>query len=177
MLRLPRLVLKHTPVPIFSGKKPDLAPWTNCARHYAKIVGFVYVFVSDLPHYISVGDLDTENALLTDMGYSRLKCIYTHALASTFLSTALESKSDKSILDGCSSPREAWDALLAWYGPQTTGAESDLSRRFNSFIISPGSNLLEEKGRIEDVDTEMRTTGLTFDDHVLYTIVIDALPA
>ena len=77
MLPLPRLVLKHTPVSIFIGKKLDLAAWTKDARHYAKIVGFLYVFVSDLPQYISVGDLDTENALLTDTGYSR-ESVYIH---------------------------------------------------------------------------------------------------
>ena len=48
------------------------------------------------------------------------------------------------------SPREAWDALLAWYGPQTTGAKSDLSRRLNSFKIAPGSNPLEETGECGD---------------------------
>ena len=32
-------------------------------------------------------------------------------------------------------------------------------------------------GRIEDLAAEMRTAGLTLDDHMLYTIFIDALPA
>ena len=62
-------------------------------------------------------------------------------------------------------------------GPQTTGAKSDISRRLNSFKIAPGSNPLEEMGRIEDLAAEMRTSGLTLDDHMLYTIFIDALPA
>ena len=86
-------------------------------------------------------------------------------------------KSDESILHRCTSEREAWDALLACYGPRTTGAKYDLSRRLNSFNIAPGSNPLEEMGRIEDLDAEMRTAGMTVDDHMLYTIFIDALPA
>ena len=32
-------------------------------------------------------------------------------------------------------------------------------------------------GRIEGLVAEMRTAGLTLDDHMLYTIFIDALPA
>ena len=32
-------------------------------------------------------------------------------------------------------------------------------------------------GRIEDLAAEMRTTGTTVDDHMLYAIFIDALPA
>ena len=78
-------------------------------------------------------------------------------------------KSDESILHRCTSPREAWDALLAWYGPQTTRARSDLSRRLNSFKIAPGSNPLEEMGRIEDLAAEMRTAGMTLDDHTCCT--------
>ena len=133
-------------------------------------------FVSDPPQYIPVGELDTQNSVLVARGYSR-ESVHIHTLAWNFLSTALKSKSDKSILHRCTSPREAWDALLAWYGPQTTGAKSDLSRRLNSFKIAPGSNPLEEMGRIEDLAAEMRTAGLTLDDHMLYTIFIDALPA
>ena len=89
---------------------------------------------------------------------------------------ALKSKNDKSILHRWTSPREAWDALLAWYGPQTTGTKSDLSRCLNSFKIAPGSNPLE-MGRIEDLAAKTRTAGLTLDDHMLYTIFINALPA
>ena len=60
----------------------------------------------------------------------------------------------------------------AWYGPQTTGAKSDLSRRLDSFKIAPGSNPLEKMSRIEDL-----AAGMTLDDHMLWTIFIDALPA
>ena len=73
-------------------------------------------------------------------------------------------------------PREAWDALLTWYGPQTMGTKPDLSRHLNSCKIAPGSNPLEDMGRIEDLAAEMCTAGLTLDDHMLYTIFIDALP-
>ena len=57
------------------------------------------------------------------------------------------------------------------------GAKSDLSRRLNSCKIAPGSNPLEEMGTIEDLTAEMGTAGLTLDDHMLYTIFIDALPS
>ena len=120
--------------------------------------------------------LDTENSVLVERGYSG-ESVHMHALAWNFLSTALKSTSDKSILHRCPSPREAWDTLLAWYGPQTTGGKSDLSPCLNSLKIAPGSNPLEEMGRIEDLSAEMRTAGLTLDDHMLYTIFIDALPA
>ena len=108
-------------------------------------------FVSDPPQYIAVqGELDTENSVLVDGGYSR-ESVNMHALAWNFLSTALKSKSDKSTLHRCTSPREACDALLAWYGPHTIGAKSDVSRRLHSFKIAPGSNPLEEMGRIEHI--------------------------
>ena len=45
------------------------------------------------------------------------------------------------------------------------------------FKIAPGSNPLKEMGTIEDLAAEMRTTGMTFDDHMLYAIFSDALPA
>ena len=64
-----------------------------------------------------------------------------------------------------------------WYGPQTTAAKSDLSRCLNNVKIAPGSNPLEEMGGTEDLAAEMRSAGLTLDDHMMYTIFIDALPA
>ena len=42
--------------------------------------------------------------------------------------------------------------------------------------ITPGSNPLEEVGRIADLAAEMRTAGLALDIHRLYAIFIDALP-
>ena len=38
---LPRLALKHTAVPQFSGKKPEFTAWTRDDRYYAKGVGFL----------------------------------------------------------------------------------------------------------------------------------------
>ena len=131
--------------------------------------------MSDPPQYIPVGEWDTDNSMLVARGFSR-ESVHVHSLAWNFLSTALKSKSDKSILHRCTSPRQAWDALLAWYGHQATGAKSDLSRRLNSFIIAPASNPLEEMGRIEDLAAEMRAAGMSVDDHMLNTIFIDALP-
>ena len=125
--------------------------------------------MSDPPQYIPVGELDTENSVLVDRGYNR-KSVHIHALAWDFLSTALECKSDKSILHTCTSPRKAWDALLAWYGPQTTGTKSDLYRRLNSFKIAPASKPLEDMDRMEDLAAEMPTAGMTLDDHMQYTI-------
>ena len=113
---LPRLALKHTVVPQFGGKKPEFTAWTRDARYYAKGVGFLSAFVSDPPQYVPVGELDTENSVFVGRGYNRER-VHIHALAWNFLSTALKSKSDKSILHRCTSTREAWDALLAWYGP------------------------------------------------------------
>ena len=43
--------------------------------------------------------------------------------------------------------------------------------------IAPGSNSIEEVGRIEDLAAEMRTAGLALDNHMLYTIFIGAVPA
>ena len=63
------------------------------------------------------------------------------------------------------------------YGPQTMAAKFDLSRRLYNFNIAPGSNALEEMGIIEYSSAEMRAAGLTLDDHMLYTIFIDVLPA
>ena len=120
------IAFKQSAVPSFIGQKPEFTAWTSDARYYAKGIGFLSAFVSDPPQYIPVGELDTENSVLVDRGYSR-ESVHVHALAWNFLSTALKSKSDKSILHRCTSPREAWDALLAWYGPQTTEAKSDLS--------------------------------------------------
>ena len=61
--------------------------------------------------------------------------------------------------------------------PSNDGAKSDLSRCLNSFKIAPRSNPLEEMGRIGDRSAEIRTAGFTLDDHMLYTIFIDAFPA
>ena len=118
----------------------------------------------------------TKNSVLVGRGYTP-ESIPMHALAWIFLSRALKSNSGKGILHRCTLPKWAWDAPLAWYGPQTTGAKSDLSRLLNSFKIAPGRNLYEEMGRIEHLAAEMRTAGMTLHDHMLYTISIDALPA
>ena len=94
------------------GQKPELTAWTTDVGYYTKGVGFLSGVVSDPPQYIPVGELDTENSVLVDKGYSH-ESAYMDALAWNFLSTALKSKSDKSILHWCTSPRETWDALLA----------------------------------------------------------------
>ena len=107
--------LKHTAVAQFSGKKIEFTAWTRDAKHYAKGVGFPSAFVSDPPWYIPVGELDTETSVLVGRGYNR-ESVHIHAFAWNFLSTALKSKSNKSTLHRCTSLREAWDALLAWYG-------------------------------------------------------------
>ena len=97
---------KHTPVPLFSGQKPAFTAWTRDARYYAKGVRFLSAFVSDPPQYIPGGELDAENSVLVKRGYSR-ESVHKHALARNFLSTVLKSKSAKSILHRCTSPREA----------------------------------------------------------------------
>ena len=77
---LPRLALKHTAVPQFSGKKPEFTAWTRYARYYAKGVGFLSAFVSDSPQYVPVGELDTENSVLVGRGYNRER-VHINALA------------------------------------------------------------------------------------------------
>ena len=77
-------------------------------------------FVSDPPQYIPVGELDTENSVPVERGYSR-ESVHMHAVAWNFLWTALKRKNDKSILHRWTSPREAWDALLAW--PSNDGGQ------------------------------------------------------
>ena len=69
-----QIALKHTAVPPLNGKKSEFTAWTTDARYYAKKgVGFLYVsiFVSDPTQYIPVGDMDTENSVPVDRGYSR----------------------------------------------------------------------------------------------------------
>ena len=170
------LVLKYIAAPQFSGEKPEFTAWTRDTRYYARGERFLSAFVSDPSQYGPVRELNTEKYVLVGRGYNR-ESVHIHALACNFLSTALKSKIDKSILHRCTSPREAWDALLAGYGPQTTGAKSDLSHRLNSFMVAPGRNPLEEMARIEDLAAETRTAGMTVDDYMLHTIFIDALPA
>ena len=75
---LPRLALKQTAVPRFSGKKPNFTAWTRDARYYAKGVGFLSAFVSDPPQYVPVGELDTENSVLVGRGYNRER-VHIHA--------------------------------------------------------------------------------------------------
>ena len=53
------------------------------------------------------------------------------------------------------------------------GDKYNLSGRLNSFELAPGRNPLEEMGRVGDLAAEMRTAGLTVDDHMLYTTLIN----
>ena len=53
----------------------------------------------------------------------------------------------------------------------------NVSQQYLHETVSGPKDPLEEMGRIEDHAAEMRTAGLTLDDHILYTIFIDALPA
>ena len=103
---LPRLALGHTAVSQFSGKKPEFTAWTRDARNYAKRVGFLSAFGSDLPQYVPVRNVDTDNSVLVRRGYNG-ELVHIHTLDWNFFSTALQSKSDKSIFHRCTSPREA----------------------------------------------------------------------
>ena len=156
-------------VPSLSGNKTRLHCLDERRQVLREISSFPICSCVGSTAVHSRRELDTKNSVLVDRGYNR-KSVHMHALAWIFLSTALESKSDKSILHLCTSPREAWDALHAWYGPQTTGAESDHSLHLNIFNAAPGSNPLEEMGGIEDLATETRTAGLALDGYMLYTI-------
>ena len=102
------LAYKYNTTPVFSGLKPEFITWTKDARYFAKGVGFLSAFVSDPPQYIPVGELHTENSALVARGYSR-ESVHIHTLAWNFLSTALKSKSDKSIclLYTSPSPRDS----------------------------------------------------------------------
>lgn len=91
------MAFKHNAVALFSVLKPDFNPWIRDARYYAEGVGLLSSFVSDPSQYIPVGELDTKNVVHVARGYSRDR-VQTHTLACNFLSTALESKSNKSIL-------------------------------------------------------------------------------
>ena len=176
---LPRLALKHTAVPQFGGKKPDFIAWTRDARYYAKGVGFLSVFVSDPPQYVPVGELDIENSVLVGRGYNRER-VHIHALAWNFLLRALKSKNDRVSCTGAPQVHLAERSVgraPRVVQPSNDKGQSDLSRRLNSFKIAPGTNPLDVMGRIEDLAVEMRTAGMSLDDHMLYAIFIDALPA
>ena len=103
---------KQTAVSSFSAQKPEFTPWTSDARYYTIKLGFLAAFVPDPPQYIPVGELDAENSVRLDMGYSR-ESVHIHALVWNFPSTAIKSKSDKSIFHRCTLPRGAWYAFLA----------------------------------------------------------------
>ena len=52
-----------------------------------------------------------------------------------------------------------------------------MSRRLINFKIVPGSNLLQEKGRIKNLAAKMRITGLTLGYHIFCAIFVSALLA
>ena len=171
---LPRHALKHNAVPSFSGNNPEFTAWTSDARYYAKGVGFLSAFVSDPPQYIPVGELDTEKPILVDSRYSR-KRVLIHALGGNYYRRLSRATRAFCIIV----PRQEKRGARSSRGTalKRRGQKSDLSRRLSSFTITPGSNPLEEMGRIEDLASEMRTAQMTLDDHMLYTIFIDARPA
>ena len=70
---------------------------------------------------------------------------------------------------------KAWDYFHTWYDSQTAGATSDLSRSLKSFRIAQRNNPLHDVDRVEDLATEMSSAGMSFHDHMRYTIFIDAL--
>ena len=115
-------------------------------------MGFSVYFVSILAQYIPVEELDTENAALVQRGFSLYSDIRWHQISCRQSSGA---RATKVLLHRCTSPREAYDPLLAWYGPRPLVAKSDLSLSLNSFQIAPKSNLIEEMGIIEDIAAEM----------------------
>ena len=65
--------------------------------------------------------------------------------------------------------------MLGTIHPKTAGATSDLSRSLDSFRIAQGNNPPQVLDKIEDLATKMRSAGMSFDDHMLYSIFIDAL--
>ena len=60
-------------------------------------------FLSTPPQYI-IGESDEENAAFVQRGFN-LESVQMHTLAWNFLSTALKSKSDRSMLHRCTLPR------------------------------------------------------------------------
>lgn len=61
--------------------------------------------------------------------------------------------------------------------PLNAGPKYHLSRRNTSFKIPSGINPVEETDRVEGLAAEMPRVGPTLDGHMLYTIVMGALPA
>lgn len=85
-------MFKYAAGPTFSGLNSDFNPWTRDVRYYAKRIGLLAAFVSELPEHIPIGKLDIENEVFTRR-YSS-EGVQRHTLAQNYLSTALKSKSD-----------------------------------------------------------------------------------
>lgn len=114
------MAFKHLAGPPFSVLKPGFKPWARDARYHAKDIVFLAAVLSEPPHYVPVGELDAENAVLVARGVNPERVQTNTLVAWNFLSTALKSKSDIITLHRCSSPWKAWYALLRLYdGPQT----------------------------------------------------------
>ena len=80
---LSRTWLTSTPGRVAGRTKIKSLGSERDARHHSKGVGFLVAFVSTPPQYISVGELDTENAALVQRGLSH-ESVQRHTLAWNF---------------------------------------------------------------------------------------------
>ena len=89
---------------------------------------------------------------------------------------APQSKVDRLVLKRFKSPREAFDQLEKWYGPESEVVPQKLYDKFHDFTIPPNSYPIGGLQALEDTNSQMAEKGMGVPDTFLHACFVRALP-
>ena len=77
-----------------------------------------------------------------------------------FIDAALQSEADRAILKICRSPREVFESLEKWHGPESEMATQRLYDKFHEFAIPPHSSPIAALHDLENINHQMYEKGI-----------------
>ena len=133
-------------------------------------------FVAQGMQMVPVGDPLKQKAVLLREGFSNEEIRGAYQ-AWNFMDAALQSEVNRAILKRCRSPREVFERLKKWHGPESKVATQRLYDKFHEFAFPPHSNPITAFNDLEDINNQMYEKGIgQIPDTVLHARFIRALP-
>ena len=133
-------------------------------------------FVGQGMQMIPIGDPLKQKAVLLREGFSNEEIRGAYQ-AWDFIDKVLQSEADRAILKRCRSPREVFERLEKWHGPESEVATQRLYDKFHEFAIPPHSNPIVAFHDLEDINNQMYEKGIgRITDTALHARFIRTLP-
>ena len=162
--------------PVLKAEKGGFQKFKHEFFLKANMLDITAHFVDQGMRAVPVGDPLKQKAVLLQEGFSNEE-IRSAYQAWNFIDAALQSETDRSILERCKSPREVFERLEKWHDPDSEVATQRLYDKFHEFAIPPHSDPIAALHDLEDTNNQIHEKGIgRIPDAVLHARFVRALP-